>query len=37
MVGEEGMDLDGGDEKKSRENEKKSSPSPQGESVEIEE
>ena len=37
MVGEEGMDLDGGDEKKSTESERKSNPNPEREPVEIEE
>ena len=34
MVGEDGMDLDGGEESKSRESEKKSNPNPKGESKE---
>ena len=37
MVGENGMDLDGGEESKPRENEKKSNPNPKGESEEREE
>ena len=37
MVGEEGMDLDGGEEKKSTESERKSNPNSEGGPVEIEE
>ena len=36
MVGEDGMDLDGGEESKSRESEKKSNPNPERGPVEIE-